>query len=165
MKKNYDFSKGKRGAPVSREGKSRITIYLDNEILAGFRAQAEQAGRGYQTLINDALGLGHPTGTELVVVEYPSTFGTGPSCAQPTCLDVSWERPGGSYVSYHEFDSWGRTCSTSGTKAPRLERVHSTFKNLSAQFAVKYLGQVTSDRASSRRVLAEGYRRLAPLLT
>ena len=55
MKKEYDFSRGKRGAPLTTKGKSRITIYLDNDILAAFRELAEQTGRGYQTLINDAL--------------------------------------------------------------------------------------------------------------
>ena len=30
MKKEYDFSQGKRGAVVRQDGKTRITIYLDN---------------------------------------------------------------------------------------------------------------------------------------
>jgi uncharacterized protein (DUF4415 family) len=55
MRKEYDFSKGKRGALISSQGKTRITIYLDDEILAYFREQAETAGMGYQTLINEAL--------------------------------------------------------------------------------------------------------------
>ncbi len=53
----YDFSQGKRGAvdPVP-SGKTRITIRLDNDILAWFRASVHAAGGGsYQTLINDAL--------------------------------------------------------------------------------------------------------------
>lgn len=57
MKKEYDFSKGKRG-PVfeSPQGKTRITIRLDNDILDWFRSQAQTAGGGnYQTLINIAL--------------------------------------------------------------------------------------------------------------
>ncbi len=57
MKKEYDFSKGRRGAIVpSAAGKTRITIRLDDEILAWFRATVNEAGGGsYQTLINDAL--------------------------------------------------------------------------------------------------------------
>jgi uncharacterized protein (DUF4415 family) len=57
MKKQYDFSKGKRGAVVSpARGKSRITIRLDDEILDWFRREVNNAGGGnYQTLINDAL--------------------------------------------------------------------------------------------------------------
>ena len=51
----YDFSKGKRGAVIPATGKTRITIYMDDEILKRFKAQAEQTGKGYQTLINDAL--------------------------------------------------------------------------------------------------------------
>jgi len=55
MKKEYDFSGAKRGAVLKAPGKSRITIYLDNDILEAFRARSEAAGRGYQTMINDAL--------------------------------------------------------------------------------------------------------------
>jgi uncharacterized protein (DUF4415 family) len=55
MKKEYDFSKGKRGAVITQVGKTRITIYLDDSILKRFKAESETTGRGYQTLINDAL--------------------------------------------------------------------------------------------------------------
>ncbi len=57
MKEEYDFSKGKRGAllPIP-QGKERITIRLDREILDWFRQQAdEQGGGNYQTMINQAL--------------------------------------------------------------------------------------------------------------
>jgi uncharacterized protein (DUF4415 family) len=55
MKKEYDFSRGKRGAVLSNAGKTRITIYLDNKILQRFKAESERTGKGYQTLINEAL--------------------------------------------------------------------------------------------------------------
>ena len=55
MKKEYDFSKGKRGSVISQKGKSRITIYLDDDILDEFRSRADSLGKGYQTIINDAL--------------------------------------------------------------------------------------------------------------
>ncbi len=57
MKREYDFSKGKRGPVVPPEpGKTRITILLDNEILDHFRKRVHQMGGGnYQTLINDTL--------------------------------------------------------------------------------------------------------------
>ena len=55
MRQEYDFSHGKRGAILPSQGKTRITIYLDNEILDRFREQAEAAGIGYQTLINQVL--------------------------------------------------------------------------------------------------------------
>ncbi len=57
MKREYDFSKARRG-PVIRvpKGKTRVTIRLDEDVIAWFRAQVESAGGGnYQTLINDAL--------------------------------------------------------------------------------------------------------------
>lgn len=55
MKKEYDFSKAKRGAVVPTTGKTRITLYLDNDVLEHFRLVSEQTGRGYQTLINEML--------------------------------------------------------------------------------------------------------------
>lgn len=57
MRKEYDFSKAKRGAavPVPR-GKSRITIRLDGDVLEWFKDQVDLAGGGnYQSLINAAL--------------------------------------------------------------------------------------------------------------
>ena len=57
MKREYDLSKGKRGAvvPLPPE-KVRITIRLDRDIVDQFRDQVRRAHRGnYQTLINDAL--------------------------------------------------------------------------------------------------------------
>ena len=55
MRAEYDFSKGKRGAVIPQKGKSRISIFIDNAILAEFRACAERAGIGYQTMMNEAL--------------------------------------------------------------------------------------------------------------
>ena len=60
MKQQYDFSHGKRGRIVPPEseprGKTRITIRLDDEILAWFRDQVERAGGGnYQSVINEVL--------------------------------------------------------------------------------------------------------------
>jgi uncharacterized protein (DUF4415 family) len=55
MKKEYDFSQGRRGPVIPQTGKTRITIYLDNDILEEFRQRATAAGRGYQSMINDAL--------------------------------------------------------------------------------------------------------------
>jgi uncharacterized protein (DUF4415 family) len=57
MKREYDFSKAKRGPvlPVPK-GKTRITIRLDEDVIAWFRTWVEEAGGGnYQSLINDAL--------------------------------------------------------------------------------------------------------------
>ena len=55
MRKEYDFSKAKRGAVIPQKGKTRISIYIDNKILEEFRARADAAGQGYQTMINNAL--------------------------------------------------------------------------------------------------------------
>ena len=56
MKKEYDFSKGKRGALIPSPGKTRITIRIDDDIIEWFRKQIEKANGGsYQTAINDAL--------------------------------------------------------------------------------------------------------------
>ncbi len=55
MDKEYDFSKAKRGAVVPQRGKTRITMYIDDDILEEFRNRAESAGSGYQTMMNEAL--------------------------------------------------------------------------------------------------------------
>ena len=61
MKDHYDFSKGKRGRVLppepEPEGKTRITIRLDQDIVDRFFRIAEESGgaQGYQTLINAAL--------------------------------------------------------------------------------------------------------------
>jgi hypothetical protein len=55
MKADYDFSRGKRGAVIPQKGKTRISIFIDNAVLAEFRARAEKAGTGYQTMMNEAL--------------------------------------------------------------------------------------------------------------
>lgn len=55
MKKEYDFSGGKRGAVIPTTGKTRVTMYLDDDIVLGFKKQSEKTGKGYQTLINEAL--------------------------------------------------------------------------------------------------------------
>jgi hypothetical protein len=55
MRAEYDFSKGKRGAVIPRKGKTRISIFIDNAVLDAFRARAEKAGAGYQTMMNEAL--------------------------------------------------------------------------------------------------------------
>ena len=57
MRRQYDFSKGKRGAILTvPSGKTRITIRIDDDLLQWFRDQAHKAGgASYQTLINKAL--------------------------------------------------------------------------------------------------------------
>ena len=55
MREEYDIGGAKRGAVIKEPGKQRITIMLDSDILAAFRERAGASGRGYQTLINQAL--------------------------------------------------------------------------------------------------------------
>jgi uncharacterized protein (DUF4415 family) len=63
MRKEYDFSNAKRAKDVphltklqsEKDGKTRITIMLDNDILKNFRSKAKSEGTGYQTLINQVL--------------------------------------------------------------------------------------------------------------
>jgi uncharacterized protein (DUF4415 family) len=57
MKREYGFSKAKRGPVISvPKGKTRITIRLDDDVVVWFRKQVEDAGGGnYQSLMNDAL--------------------------------------------------------------------------------------------------------------
>lgn len=64
MRKEYDFTGAKRAKDVPHlaklraavaRGKTRITILIDDDVLAVFRARAGREGKGYQTLINAAL--------------------------------------------------------------------------------------------------------------
>ena len=55
MRKECDFSGAKQGAVIKHPGKTRITIYLDDDVLQAFRERADASGRGYQPMINDAL--------------------------------------------------------------------------------------------------------------
>ena len=64
MQKEYDFTGAKRAKDVPHlaklqaegsRGKTRITILLDDDVVAEFRTRAEREGQGYQTLINAAL--------------------------------------------------------------------------------------------------------------
>ena len=57
MNDEYDFSSAKRGPVVKAPaGKTRITIRIDDDVLAWFKEQVNLAGGGnYQTLMNQAL--------------------------------------------------------------------------------------------------------------
>ena len=57
MRKQYDFSKGRRGAVVpATKRKTRITIRVNDDVLEWFRQQVDDAGGGsYQTMINQVL--------------------------------------------------------------------------------------------------------------
>lgn len=48
----HDFERARRGAVLATPGKTRVTMFLDNDVLAHFRATATRNGRGYQTEIN-----------------------------------------------------------------------------------------------------------------
>lgn len=56
MRDEYDFLRGTRGPIVPSPGKTRITIRLDDDVLAWFKEQVRSHGGGnYQTLINSVL--------------------------------------------------------------------------------------------------------------
>ena len=63
MRKEYDFTGAKRAKDVAHlaklqaemAGKTRITMRVDNSVLAVFKARAETGGGSYQTMMNEAL--------------------------------------------------------------------------------------------------------------
>ena len=55
MRPEYDFSKGKRGAVIPNAGKTRITTYLDSDIVEWLKARGEAENKGYQTILNELL--------------------------------------------------------------------------------------------------------------
>jgi len=78
MKKEYDFTGAKRAKDVphlaklqaeAARGKTRITILIDDDVLKEFRARAEREGKGYQTLINEALRVAMAPEAAPVTVE------------------------------------------------------------------------------------------------
>ena len=54
MKKEYDFSKGKKN-PYTKLLMKQITINLDNEVIDYFKKLSEETRIPYQTLINFCL--------------------------------------------------------------------------------------------------------------
>jgi len=54
MNPTFDLAAPRRRLRAPKR-KTRITIYLDDEVLDEFRNRAQQTGTGYQTLINAAL--------------------------------------------------------------------------------------------------------------
>ncbi len=63
MRKEYDFTGARRAKDVAHlarlqtemAGKTRITMRVDNSVLAAFKARAETSGGNYQTMMNEAL--------------------------------------------------------------------------------------------------------------
>lgn len=64
MRKEYDFSSAKRAQDVPHlaklqtegtKGKTRITTYLDNDIVEWLKARGESENKGYQTVLNELL--------------------------------------------------------------------------------------------------------------
>lgn len=57
MKEEHDYSKGRRGAVVPpKEGRTRVTIQLDGEVLNWLREEVNNSGGGsYSELINEVL--------------------------------------------------------------------------------------------------------------
>jgi uncharacterized protein (DUF4415 family) len=64
MRKSYDFSDAKRAKDVphlaklqakAQPSKTRVTMWIDTDVIEAFRARAEKMGAGYQTEINRSL--------------------------------------------------------------------------------------------------------------
>jgi uncharacterized protein (DUF4415 family) len=55
MRNTYNFTKGKRSSVIPSTGKTRVTLYLDDEVLEAFRLKAGVEGKGIQSIINETL--------------------------------------------------------------------------------------------------------------
>lgn len=64
MRKEYDFSQGKRANDIphlaklqaeNSKGKVRITTYLDTDVLDLLKARGISENKGYQTVLNELL--------------------------------------------------------------------------------------------------------------
>jgi BrnA antitoxin of type II toxin-antitoxin system len=87
MKTEYDFSQGKRGAIVPQTGKTRITIYIDDDVLETFRQLGDAAGKGYQTTMNEALRQ-YLDKAKTPIAPRPATHGSEVASDQ-TCPQVA----------------------------------------------------------------------------
>ncbi len=100
MKAEYDFSKGRRGPAVPTKGKTRITIYLDDQIVSAFTAESARTSIGYQTLINEALGAtpgyGRKANHSRTGKEDCSRRACASALRVQTCNGNSGHRPAGS---------------------------------------------------------------------
>lgn len=55
MKKEYDFSKGERGKFYRPNGKLRLPVYLDDDIVEFIEKYAKRKKANVQTAVNDIL--------------------------------------------------------------------------------------------------------------
>ena len=64
-----DFARATVGAAQPNIGKTRITMWVDNDVLDAFKARGAQAGKGYQTLANEALRTAASTDAVPVTID------------------------------------------------------------------------------------------------
>ena len=74
MRKEYDFSQGRRN-PCAARLKKPVTIRLDEATIAYFKELAEETGIRYQTLINLYLRDCAATGRKLAMHWRPARAG------------------------------------------------------------------------------------------
>lgn len=146
-----------------RRGIVWVTSKMDYEAKLNSASPTSRA-----SVLKDALGLTRPHWLEkggmyeLVAVLYPESFGH--PCLQPTSLDVWWRDPGHFYLSYGEYDGWGRTQSCSGKESAMRERIHRGFEGLGDGFRAFYVGIVTDEVANRDLLLPEAYSRVEMIL-
>jgi hypothetical protein len=137
----------------------RVWIISNKEYKSLVRGKGEREG---STLLNDAVGLGYKRKVgkepEIIALLYPPKFSVG--VYQPTSLDAQWVRPGGYYVAFGEYDSWGRTHSVSGIHQPVSERIHSLFKGLTHEYRLETVGASRPIKPDRGKLLEEAFRRL-----
>lgn len=84
-------------------------------------------------------GTGKTINTELIIIRYPHPFID--HCAQPCILDTNWISTNGIYLSYKDFDGYGRTYSRSGNTSKSIkERVHNRIINKDYAFIAESIG-------------------------
>lgn len=66
---DVDFARATVGAAQPNIGKTRITMWVDNDVLDAFKARGAQAGKGYQTLANEALRTAASTDAVPVTID------------------------------------------------------------------------------------------------
>jgi len=164
VKRRFLNSRGGNLGTIDRwwSGRRGVTWVLSASALRALAPKNRL--RDSASVVNDALGLGHPISTELMMVVYPKGIDNFIQLKAPTVLDNDWEHPGGFFISLGGANGWGLTQSCSGEYPGIPERVHGGIKNPSDKFKTLPLGEVAKFSTDRDRLIKEAYRRLTSII-
>lgn len=132
----HDYDNLKRGAVIPATGKTRVTMYLDDDVIEFFRQRATKNGRGYQTEINAELREAMSPRGEITKLSREST----------QIVEIRGEDPFFKQLT-DEMESLRSTVQTLNI---RLRRVSGTFVQANKGEVIKG-GYSSGSRAAKKR--------------